>query len=210
MANSRELSAYQRRPNSANCATLVSTNSLPSKPLVSGLPSHSLQSQSRNIYWITSICNFLEHPWIYFLKKKSEAQEWYNQFKVDARKYYKVEVRTFKFSANFIFIDFFWTDSASELGSGDMGSTKFKAQLHAEGTFHEISAADTQSQNGVAENMNQTLCYTMVIESGLPPLWWAKSMQTAAFLIGCQPSSSNGGKWPYKKLTGHWVDPTLW
>lgn len=41
-------------------------------------------SRSGSLYWITFICDYLEHPWIYFLKKKSEAQERYNQFKIDA------------------------------------------------------------------------------------------------------------------------------
>lgn len=168
-------------------------------------------SRSGSIYWITFICDYLEHPWIYFLKRKSEAQEKYNKFITDARDYYKSEVGSFAFSMNFV--NFFRTDGAPELGSGDTGSDKFKEQLRAEGTFHEVSAADTQSQNGVAERMNQTMCYNtmaMLIESKLPKSFWTEAMQTATFLIAHRPSSSNGGESPWTRMTGRRVDPTLW
>jgi hypothetical protein len=155
--------------------------------------------------------DYLGHPWVYFMKNKSEAQTKYNNFKTDVKSYYETEVGHFKFSVNFI--KFFRTDGAPELAGGPTASKTFIDQLRREGTFKEDSAADTQSQDGVAERMIKSINYnatSMLIDSGLPKNFWAEAVNTATFMQARRPSSSQGGKSPWTKMTGRRIDPSMW
>ena len=168
-------------------------------------------SRSGAKYGMVLVDDFLSHPWAYFMKNKSEAQSKYNQFKDDVKAYYETEVGHFKFSVNFI--KFFRSDGAPELAGGPTASKTFIEQLRREGTFKEDSAADTQSQDGVAERMIKTINYsatTMLIDSKLPKNFWAEAVNTATFMLARRPSSSQGGKSPWTKMTGRRVDPSMW
>jgi hypothetical protein len=103
------------------------------------------------------------------------------------------------------FIKFFHTDGAPKLAGGLTASKTFVNQLCREGTFKEDSAADTQSQDGVAEHMIKSVNYNamaMLINSGLLKNFWVVAVNTAIFMQACRPSSSQGGKSPWTKMTG--------
>ena len=73
-------------------------------------------SQSGAKYGMVLVDDYLGHPWVYFMKNKSEAQTKYNNFKADVKSYYETEVGHFKLSVNFI--KFCCTDGAPELAGG--------------------------------------------------------------------------------------------
>ena len=57
----------------------------------------------------------------------------------------------------------------------------------------------TPQQNGVAERMNRTLCErarSMRLHSGLPEMFWAEAVSTAAYLINRSPSTPLDFKLP--------------
>jgi len=120
-------------------------------------------SRSGAKYGMVLVNDFLSHPWVYFMKNKSEAQYKYNQFKHDVKAYYETEVGHVKFSVNFI--KFFCSDGAPELAGGPTASNTFIEQLRCEGMFKEDSAADTQSQDGVAEHMASGLSAVFVTDT---------------------------------------------
>lgn len=156
-------------------------------------------------YWITFIDDKSRHPWVYFLKRKSEAQKIYNQWKSDVQEYFDEEIEDIFFSRNFV--NFLRMD-----GGGEYCGNKFEAQLRKEGTIHETTAADTPESNGLAEQMNQTMCnktVAMLIESGLPKSFWAEAMATATYLIARSPAAGLKGKTPYETLFKRRVDPTF-
>jgi hypothetical protein len=64
------------------------------------------------------------------------------------------------------FLQFLHTDEG-----GEYDGVKFESKLRTDGVLHESSASYTQEQNGLAEQMNQTLANTattILIDSGLP------------------------------------------
>jgi hypothetical protein len=168
-------------------------------------------SQSNAKYGMALVNDFLSHPWVYFMKNKSEAQSKYNQFKDDVKAYYETKVGHFKFLVNFI--NFFHSDGIPELAGGPTASKTFIKQLCHEGMFKEDSVADTKSQDGVAERMIKTINYsatTMLIDSKLPKYFWAEVVNTATFMLAHRPSSSHGGKSPWTKMTGQHFYPSMW
>jgi len=64
----------------------------------------------------------------------------------------------------------------------------------------------TPEQNGVAERMNRTLnerVRCMRIQSGLPKVFWANAIRTAAYLINRGPSVSLGYQLPEEVWSGN-------
>jgi Pol polyprotein, beta-barrel domain/GAG-pre-integrase domain/Integrase core domain len=146
-------------------------------------------SQSGHQYWITFTCEYSHFPWIYFMRRKAEAQTIYNQWKRDVQTFFSEEIKEVHFSQNFV--DFLRTD-----GGGEYCSNDFERQLRTEGVIHETTAADTPESNGLAERMNLSLtskATTMLIESNLPKSFWAKAMLTACYLIGRSPDQESMG-----------------
>jgi hypothetical protein len=159
-------------------------------------------------YWITSIDDNGRFPWIYFMKRKSEALPIFRQWKRDVEAFFKEELGELHLSPNWL--DFFQTDNG-----GEYVNAVFKAELSCSGTLHQTTAADTPEQNGLAERMNQTLATTataMLIDSGLPKPFWSDVMHTAAHLTARSPASGLRGKTPVgvlfkRKVNASWFGP---
>jgi hypothetical protein len=67
----------------------------------------------------------------------------------------------------------------------------------------------TPQQNGVAERMNRTLCErarSMRLNAGLPKMFWADAVNTAAHLINRGPSVPLGFKLPQEEWKGKAVE----
>ena len=116
--------------------------------------------------------------WIYFLKKKSEVLITYNQWKKDVQVFFKQEIKTKEFSENYI--KFLRSD-----GGGEYTGEEFQHHLHVDGTVQEFSAPYTLEQNGLAEQMNQTLSTlvnAMLEDSKLPKSFWTDAISTATYV----------------------------
>lgn len=84
-------------------------------------------------------------------------------------------------------------------------SRKFNDFLRSEGIQHHLSVEYTPEQNGVAERRNRTLldmARCMLLQSGLPPKFWAEAVLTATYLRNRCPSRSLNGETPHKIWTG--------
>jgi hypothetical protein len=155
-----------------------------------------------NQYWITFTDDYGRFPWIYFMKKKSEALSVFRQWKHNVETFFKTEIGELHLSLNWL--DFFQTDNSTEYLNA-----LFKAELSCGGTIHHTTAADTPEQDGLAERMNQTLttkATAMLIESGLPKSFWSDAMSTSGFLTTHSPALGLRRKTPYTKIFKRKVD----
>lgn len=155
-----------------------------------------------NRYWISFIDGFGCLPWIYFMKKKSEAFARFCEFKNDVKNLFKMDIGELNLSENFV--SFFQSD-----GGGEYIRKRFQSELGEAGIVHLTTAPDTPEQNGLAERMNQTLVNTataMLIESGLSRSYWSDAMQTAATIISRTPAAGLKGKVPYTVVFGRKAD----
>lgn len=158
-----------------------------------------------NRYLITFTDDYSRHPWEYPIQKKSQAQEIYNQFKLDVKAYFEEEVGQFSFSPEFI--DFFRSD-----GGGEYTSHSFIDQLRREGTIREVTNPDTPEQNGLAERMGQTImtsAVSLLIDSGLPKTYWSYAAAAATYVIARTPASGIKDKTPYQRIFGRRVDISM-
>ena len=74
---------------------------------------------------------------------------------------------------------------------GEYDSKEFKSFCSENGIRMIKTVPGTPEQNGVAERMNRTLnerARCMRIQSGLPKMFWAEAVNTAAYLINRGPS----------------------
>ena len=129
-------------------------------------------------YWIVIVDNFTHFPWVYFMKHKSEALGIYNQWKTDIKTLLRTEIGQEDLSKSYV--KFIRSDRGTEYTN-----KAFRDQLRTDGTLHETSAPYTPEQNGLAEQMNQTLstlANAMLEESKLPKSFWADAMATAAYV----------------------------
>ena len=154
------------------------------------------RSREGHRFWIVIVDNFTRFPWVYFMKHKSEALQIYNQWKEDVQAVFQSEVGQEDFSKSYVK----WVHGN---GGTEYVNKAFWDQLQTDGTLHEISVPYTPEQNGLAEQMNQTLstlANTILKESKLPKSFWAGAMATAAYVTAHSPASGIDGKIPYQVL----------
>jgi hypothetical protein len=156
-------------------------------------------------YWITFIDEYTRHPWVYLLKKKSEAEGIYDRWRADIEAYIGAEIGEINFTSN-------WLEFLQTNNGGEYITRTFEAKLRKHGVIHTTTAAHTPEQNGMAERFNQTVANStvaMLIGSGLPKKYWDEAMLTATYVIACSPTSGLHGKTPYQMLFRRHVDPTF-
>jgi hypothetical protein len=137
-------------------------------------------------YFVTFIDDYSRCCHVYFLKHKSEVPEKFKEFQAltenDAGK--KIQILR------------------SDRG-GEYLSQDFEKYLKHQGIKHELSVARCPEQNGVAERMNRTLVESaraMLSHAGLPNIFWAEAVSTAAYLRNRIPTSAFKRKMtPYER-----------
>lgn len=110
-------------------------------------------------YYCLFVDKATRYRWVYFLKKKSEVFERFQQFSTNLKQEFGRTLGTFK------------TD-----GGGEYTSTAFEAYLERHGITHELSAPYSQWQNGIAERSNRTIkemARAMLIASNTPVVFLA-------------------------------------
>ena len=92
---------------------------------------------------------------------------------------------------------------------GEYESNQFKEFCSENGIRMIKTVPGTPEQNGVAERMNRTLnerIRCMRIQSGLPKVFWADAISTAAYLINRGPSVPLGYQLPEEVWSGNEVN----
>ncbi|KAM1263424.1 hypothetical protein ACFX2G_029042 [Malus domestica] len=126
-------------------------------------------SYGGNRYFITFIDDLSRKTWVYFLKEKSAALRIFKEFKAltEAESNHKlVAVR-------------------SDRG-GEYTSNAFQAYCKEQGIRHQLTAAYTPQQNGIAERKNRTILdmtRSMLKEKNLPKELWAEAVACSIYLL---------------------------
>jgi transposase InsO family protein len=126
-------------------------------------------------YYMTFIDDCTRKVWVYFLKHKSDAFECFKRWKARVETETGLKVKCLR----------------SDNG-GEYELHEFKEYCAVNGVRMEKTVKGTPQQNGVAERMNRTLnerARSMRLKCGLPKMFWAEAVNTAAFLINRGPST---------------------
>ena len=70
---------------------------------------------------------------------------------------------------------------------------------------HELTVPKTPEQNGVAERANRTLVEMVrstLVDSKLPPKFWAEALSTAVYLQNRSPTKAVEGMTPFEAWMG--------
>lgn len=125
-----------------------------------------VESLAGSKYFVTFIDDKSRWCEIYFLKKKGELFEKFLEFKAKVEKQTGKNIKTVR----------------SDNG-GEYRSNELQNYLKKEGICHQLTTEYTPQQNGIAERRNRTLAEMarcMLLQSGLPPSFWAEAILTAA------------------------------
>lgn len=156
----------------------------------------STQSQSGFLYFLMIVDQFSGFKTVKFLKSKSEVFEKFLEFVKTA------ENQTGKTIKKLI----------SDNG-GEFKNNSFKDFCAEKGIIHNFSPPFTPQNNGIAERANRTVlnkARCILLQSRLPPSFWAEAVNTATDLCNLLPFKSNkfrisfnvwfGKKFEYSKL----------
>ena len=88
-------------------------------------------------------------------------------------------------------------------GGGEYGSReKFLNYLAQEGITREVSALDSQQQNGISERCNRTVldpARSMCMHAGMPNKLWAEAVATAVYIKNRLPTRALPNSTPYER-----------
>ena len=147
-----------------------------------------VESNNKAKYYVTFIDDNSRWSEVRFLRKKSEAFEAFKEFKalVENQKERKIK--------------FLQCDNGTEYLSND-----FDDFLKKSGIQRRLTVPYNPEQNGTAERKNRTLmemARCLLIQSGLPPSFWAEAVSTANFIRNRCPTKSLDGQTPYEVWNG--------
>ena len=145
-----------------------------------------------SLYYVTFIDDSTRKLWVYFLKKKSEVFDTFRKWKAMVENETGLKIKRVR----------------SDNG-GEYRDNRFREFCANNGIKMEKTVPMTPQQNGVAERMNRTLnerARSMRIHAGLPKMFWAEAVNTAAYLIDRGPSIPLDGKIPEEVWSGKEVN----
>ena len=139
-------------------------------------------------YFLTLTDDHTRYSWVYMLKTKDQAFEYFQEWKALVEKQSKYKLKTLR------------TDNG-----GEYTSKRFEQYLKAEGIRHEKTIPKTPEQNGVSERLNRTLvegARSMLLDAKLAKSYWAEAVNTAVYLKNRCPTKAVKGKTPYEAWYG--------
>ena len=151
-----------------------------------------VSSLAGSLYYVTFIDDSTRKLWVYFLKKKSEVFDTFRKWKAMVENETGLKIKRLR----------------SDNG-GEYRDNRFREFCANNGIKMEKTVSMTPQQNGVAERMNRTLnerARSMRIHAGLPKMFWAEAVNTAAYLINRGPSIPLDGKIPKEVWSGKEVN----
>ncbi|KAL2243395.1 UNVERIFIED_CONTAM: Retrovirus-related Pol polyprotein from transposon TNT 1-94 [Sesamum indicum] len=151
-----------------------------------------VSSLGGSTYYMTFVDDSTKKVWVYFLKSKSDAFDTFRRWRALVENETGLQVKCLR----------------SDNG-GEYSSEGIKNYCADHGIRMQKTIPGTPQQNGVAERMNRTLngrARCMRLKSGLPKMFWADAINTAAFLINRVPSVPLNNKIPEEVWSGKKVD----
>ena len=133
-------------------------------------------------YFITFIDDYSKRVWVYVLKHKSEAFERFKEWTALMETQIENKLKRLR------------TNNGLEFCSSD-----FENFCKSKGIARHRTVRHTPQQNGLAERMNRTLIekvICMLFNANLSKHFWAKAVNTTAYLINRSPSSALDFKTP--------------
>ena len=146
------------------------------------------ESLSGAEHFLTFIDDKTRYTWVYVLKRKDQVFERFLEWKALVEKSTGRKLKTLH------------TDNG-----GEYTSAVFETYLRKEGVRHELTVPKTPEQNGVAERANRTLVEmvrSMLVDSKLPPKFWAEALSTAVYLRNRSPTKAVEGMTPFEAWMG--------
>lgn len=139
-------------------------------------------------YFLSIIDNFSRRVWVHILKTKGDAFQTFKDWNVATEVKMGTKIKHLR------------TDNGLEFLS-----EQFKEFCRKTGITRHRTVRSTPQQNGNAERMNRTLLERvrcMLIQAGLPKIFWGEAVMTAAYLINRCPTSAAGFKTPMELWSG--------
>lgn len=127
-------------------------------------------------YFLTFIDDYSKKVFVYFLEKKSQVCESFENFRAQVENQAEKKIKKLR------------TDNGTEYVN-----SKMKKIMLKNGYVHQTTIPFTPEQNGTAERMNRTLlekARCMMAEANLPKKFWAEAVNTAAYLVNRSPCKS--------------------
>ena len=149
----------------------------------------SVNSIGGSRYFLLFIDDYSRMSWVYFLKNKSEAFEYFKKFKSFVEKQSGRYIKALR------------TDRG-----GEFMSTEFINFCDEYGIHKELTAPYTPQQNGVAERKNRTIVEmgrSMMNAKGVPKTFWAEAVATSVYLLNISPTKAVYNKTPYEAWKGN-------
>jgi transposase InsO family protein len=126
-------------------------------------------SNSDNKYIMTFIDDFSRKTWVYFLKNKSSAFEYFKKFKCLVEKETGAAIyclRTYR--------------------GGEFNSIEFKDLCEENGIERQLTSAYTPQQNGIAERTNRSvmdMVRSMMAGKDIPKEFWPEVVNWAIYVL---------------------------
>ena len=147
-----------------------------------------VQTPHSKLYILNLIDDYLQKAWIFTLKRKSEACEYFKEWKAQVEQETNQKVHILR------------TDNGGEYSSKD-----FESYLRKQGISHQVTAPYSSAQNGKAERLDHTFfnrAHTIMSENKFPPKLWGECVHTAAYLRDCTPTHTLKNMTPYEAYYG--------
>ena len=156
-----------------------------------------VETASGSKYMLTFIDDFSRFTVVYFLTRKSEVLEKFQEFanvyeKSFANKIQELSVLTIR----------------SDNG-GEYKSDKFTEYCRSKGINRQFTNPDTPQQNGVSERYNRTIMEgvrSMIYHANLPLSFWAEAANTMVYLRNRSPTAALQNVTPYELWHGEKPD----
>lgn len=147
-----------------------------------------LESMGKSKYFVTFIDDKSKWCEVRFMKSKEEVFSHFEQYANAVKNQKERNIKSLQ------------SDNGTEYVN-----EKFCSYLKAQGIKRRLTVPYTPEQNGTAERKNRTLLDTarcLLIQSGLPLIFWAEAVNTANYIRNRTPSKGLKGKTPYEMWTG--------
>lgn len=146
------------------------------------------KSLGGNRYFLTFIDDASRKVWVYFLKTKDQAFDYFKIFHAMVERETGKKLKCLR----------------SDNG-GEYTSKEFDSYCKRQGIRHEKTVPRTPQHNGVAERMNRTIMErvrSMISMAKLPKPFWGEAVRAACYLINRSPSAPLNFEVPEKIWSG--------
>ena len=147
-----------------------------------------IASNAGNKYFVLFTDDCTRMTWVYFLRYKSEAFEYFKRFKAMTELQCGHKIKHLR----------------SDRG-GEFMSSEFNDFCNVSGIQRQLTMSYTPQQNGVSERKNRTvveMAKTMLHEKGMPYHFWAEAVHTVVYLLNRCPTKALNKMTPFEAYSG--------